>query len=155
MWIAIWPPNSSAKSPSVWVRCASTGLTFAAVMFAWVFFRSTTVEGAWVMVSAMVAPVGALSLLLEPAVVGQAMVQSLTDAIATYAALSLGMRRFFFLVLAASVIVWGLPNTREYISGLGRIKWRPDVKTALFWGTLLALCLTKMTATSEFLYFQF
>ena len=107
------------------------------------------------MVSDMVAPVRGLSLLLEPAVVKQAMVQSLSDASAAYAALSLGMRRFFFLVLTASVIVWVLPNTREYISGLGRIKWRPDVKTALFWGALLALCLTKMTAASEFLYFQF
>jgi alginate O-acetyltransferase complex protein AlgI len=154
-WAAIWPTNSLTTLPSVWVRCISTGLTFLAVVFAWVFFRSTTVAAAWVMVSDMVAPVCALSLLLEPALAMQATVQSLYDAAATYAVLSLSLRHFFLLILVASVIVWVLPNTREYISGLGRIKWRPDIKTALFWGTLLALCLTKMTAASEFLYFQF
>ncbi len=155
MWTAILPSNNSAKLPSVWVRCASTGLTFIAVMFAWVFFRSTTVAAAWVMVTDMLAPVCALSLLLEPALATQATVQSLYDAAATYAVLSLSVKHFLFLILVASVIVWVLPNTREYISGLGRTKWRPDVNTALFWGALLALCLTKMTATSEFLYFQF
>ena len=155
MWGAIWPSNNSDKLPSVWLKCASTGLTFVAIMFAWVLFRSTTLEGAWVMVSDMVAPAGALSLLLEPAVAKQAIVQSLLDARAAYAAPSLGIRQFLLLGLAAGVIVWGLPNTREIIYESRLIKWGPNVKSAFFWGALMALCLTKMTAASEFLYFQF
>ncbi|TWT13865.1 MBOAT family protein [Reyranella sp. CPCC 100927] len=111
-------------------------LTFAAVAFAWVFFRSTTAQHAFAMVEGMIGLHGlhdsALAAVLGP---GKAM-----------------------LLAAALAIVLLMPNTQQLVDGSDDrawLRWRPTMAWAGAITGLLLASLTQMSAVREFIYFQF
>jgi D-alanyl-lipoteichoic acid acyltransferase DltB (MBOAT superfamily) len=125
-------------------RIASTALTFLAVVVAWVFFRAENIETALAMLCSMAGlnDLGTLS----------------------------GFRHNVIWLAACALIVWGLPNTQEFMgrripnaavaSGglLARfpvIAWHPS---RAWLAAILALGLASLASlnrVSEFLYFQF
>lgn len=111
-------------------------LTFTAVAFAWVFFRSTTAQHAFAMVEGMIGVHGlhdsALAAVLGP---GKAM-----------------------LLAAALAIVLLMPNTQQLVDGSDDrtwLRWRPTMAWAGAITGLLLASLTQMSAVREFIYFQF
>jgi D-alanyl-lipoteichoic acid acyltransferase DltB (MBOAT superfamily) len=126
----------------------SWGLTMAAVLIAWVFFRAATFSGAGLMLRAMS---GLNGISLEPGWTG-----------------SFGPRTGVGLLMALLVICVCLPNTQEwlrsYSPALGMkdpaaqersLTWRPTVVWAVICGVLFAIALNRIGGYSEFLYFNF
>ncbi len=112
-------------------------LTFLAVVFAWVFFRSRDLNTAGDMIKSMSGHYGfALPL------------QGSNPVIA------------LSLALVLLLIAWIAPNTQElmHYAGPGKenIKtWKPSLTWGLFIGVLFALSLMMFSRMSEFIYFQF
>jgi D-alanyl-lipoteichoic acid acyltransferase DltB (MBOAT superfamily) len=123
-------------------RVVATGLTFGAVVVAWVFFRADTVAGAARILRAMA---------------GQA----------THPAAVVGGDVGQWLVLAALTAVTLLaPNTLELTrhqrpvldaKALASVRWmwRPTPSTLVATSLVLALCLRLLSNPTEFLYFNF
>lgn len=128
-------------------KIIGVGITFCAVIFAWVFFRAQTWQGAISMLAGMT---GSNSQIFAPV----ALVPTIYKELA--------------LLLA---IVWLLPNTWQWLEASERIAatnpqtqkiknillWQPNSFFGLAIGILLFACLkTSLSATqSEFLYFDF
>jgi hypothetical protein len=153
-----------------WGPALSRVVTFLAVVIAWVFFRATSFEAAFVMLKGMTGANGfgppryladvAASLVLVPA---------LGDLGWTVSPLGL-MIGVLALLLAT---VWLAPNTHQLIGGddhaldpypspvssEGSIApwWRPTPAMAVLTGAVLFACLLGLLTEkpSEFLYFQF
>lgn len=118
------------------------GLTFGAVVVAWVFFRAADVNAALVMLTAMT----------------QGNAASLTSVNAEYA-LPVGML----------LVAWFAPNTQEITGYFGpegkygegqkprpvRLRWKPDMRWAIITGFLFAASVMSLSHVSEFIYFQF
>ncbi|MEM9003742.1 MAG: MBOAT family protein [Cyanobacteria bacterium P01_F01_bin.86] len=115
-------------------------LTFIAVCFAWVFFRSPTVDSAVAMILTMLKISDWQSFSLENTL---------------YLKVALG----FF-------IIWALPNTQQIMklykpvlehveSSAKFIIWRPSFTSGAIVALLLIACIFNLQRTSEFIYFQF
>jgi alginate O-acetyltransferase complex protein AlgI len=121
------------------------GITFLCVTVAWVFFRAESVGEAAGMLRAMAGANGWLSAPLD-----------LTD---------LYEYRDQILIAALLAVALIAPNTQEWIMGEGRGEGR--VRTAVAprwrftpaWAGVAAACflftLTRLSAVSEFIYFNF
>jgi D-alanyl-lipoteichoic acid acyltransferase DltB (MBOAT superfamily) len=157
------------EQPTPGGRAIGCVLTFLAVTIAWVFFRSTNLEAAMVMLKGMaglngllipdywMSRLGSLGRLISEAGVpfGD------TRGLVTYR--SVGWLALLWLV------VWTFPNTqqlmRRYEPALDmpseggktyqRIAWSPNRGWAIAYGVVFALALTMIVGESEFLYFQF
>ena len=133
---------------SPWLkRILSIGITFGAVIFAWIFFRAQTWQGAGAMLAGMT---GSNGFLFAPA----ALVPTVYKELA--------------LLLA---IVWLLPNTWQWLEVSEKIAaresarnvfqrvllWRPNSFFGVAVGILLFACFkTSLSVSqSEFLYFDF
>ncbi|MEP4380484.1 MAG: MBOAT family protein [Alphaproteobacteria bacterium] len=130
-------------------RLACWALSFLAVIFAWVFFRADTTDGAFTIVTAMIAVDTATSLA--------------TDG------LTFGWEQAGYLGVAA-VIALGLPNTQELMSkyrpalnfnryatgpALLALRWRPSLVWGLAFVATLVLGIFAIAEPTEFLYFEF
>ena len=139
--------GKAGESSSRLRQVLSCGITFLAVSIAWVFFRAESFPAALSMLEAMAglngfAP-GPLSAGAEPV----------------------------RILLVASLITWGLPNTYELLqrfrpalatypevvarAAAGRLQWGPTRAWAVFIGVLGLFTLLSCTHASEVLYFQF
>ena len=131
-------------------RMLAIALTTLAVMFAWVFFRAETFEGAMIIVESMLGFNGL------PAADLQGAQLTSKDAIEWFIALAL--------------IAWFAPNTQEimrrfspavnasdYVSTEqdGKIIWAPTGKWALLLALVGLYTILSLNRVSEFLYFQF
>ena len=120
----------------------SWGVTFLAVIVAWVFFRAANVDVAVDILTSMIGGYGPGSVTASALVVPAAL-----------------------LLLAFS-----MPNTQQIMSYTppagtygaymaktipSFLRWKPVLLWALYIGALFALCLMFMTQVSEFIYFQF
>lgn len=134
---------------TVYARVACWALTFLAVVFAWVFFRAETFEGAFAIVTAMIG----LDTATSPAA----------------APLTFGWKQVGYLTLAA-VIALGLPNTQELMSKyrpalnfVGRktgpallaLRWRPNLGWGMAFVAMMILGIFAIAEPTEFLYFEF
>lgn len=132
------------------VRVAGWAITFVAVVFAWVFFRAETLDGAVTIASAMVGLGGGTS----PA---------------NAASLTAGWEQVAYLA-GAAFIAFALPNTQELLSryrpalhfdpaharfSVYRFYWRPNAAWGLAFVAMLVLGVFAMTEPTEFLYFEF
>ena len=156
-------------------------LTFAAVCFAWVFFRAADFPGA-LKIAAGMAGLNGITL---PDAIG-ARIGSLKlafDALGVQWTLG-GATRFIETwgwVLAAGGIAFLLPNTQEIMRGRGvapdaapekgltpaaapvsartagkaPMVWRPSARWAVAVGALAVLGVLSLNRPSDFLYFQF
>jgi len=120
----------------------STAFTFVAVLFAWVPFRANSMDAAWVLWRGMLGLNG-LSL------------NGLESPVQAVAWIVVGL-----------LIVWCLPNSQQWLARFqpasdaveptSRVAWRFTSRTGFATGVLVALALVGvLSATSEFLYYQF
>jgi len=137
------------------------GITFVAVVIAWVFFRADSFITARSMVQSMVG-MNQLGLKFSGA----------------FIASQVGVRSAVVKVAFGLIIVWFFPNVHqmllsykpswEDISGgktsflpmpegriSGWLTWRPTPIHGLVMGSLFIVCVFSLTRVSEFLYFQF
>jgi D-alanyl-lipoteichoic acid acyltransferase DltB (MBOAT superfamily) len=139
------------------LRVLSWAVTFAAVVIAWVFFRASTVGGAWRALKglaglppdqAVYVPSGIVRVMDLPILVGVQM-SLLIGACATALAL---------------ICALALPNVpqifryREYRRAPEQgspIRWKPDAIWAMVVALAFAISLFAMWQRMEFLYFQF
>jgi len=139
-------------------RWAAYGLTFVAVVFAWVFFRADDLASA---------------LLISKAMLGLGASPPAIDA-------GLGLREQLFAnelfrkpesvlnwFIVCGFITWLLPNTQQFMAAyrpvielyrtrsVVRLKWRPTAGWAVIISLLALWALQSMNRISEFLYFRF
>jgi alginate O-acetyltransferase complex protein AlgI len=128
-----------------WSIMAARVATFLCVSVAWVFFRSNDLGTASNLLRAML---GSAGLLLEARGVAQPLlVRSDPELILVF--------------LAAGILVWAMPNTRQigerleraFASPAAEVFYRRVVPATA--GVILALALMDMRRISPFLYFQF
>lgn len=142
----------------------STLLTFCLVVVAWVPFRATDFESTLRMLSGMIGingvslPVG-LAPRLEP-FFGNLIYFNGLGSLS-----GLSVRELLSWLSIGLMVVWGLPNTQQWLASVSpawddvacksRFEWRPTRVTAIILGAALAFSILGMTRESQFLYFQF
>ena len=131
--------------------------TFAAVVFAWVFFRATTFAGAWRLIQALFGMAPDSSAYASPGVLT---LMGLPVWIGAQPLFLTGIA----MVAGALVAVLALPNVpqifryREYRHApepSSWLRWRPNAAWAVVSALTLTLALFAMWQRLEFLYFQF
>jgi alginate O-acetyltransferase complex protein AlgI len=136
---------------AAFTRTGNTLLTFAAVIVAQVFFRSSSANSAVSMLGAMLGS--------HPLVHPSATAIPMPAIFASLVSLVVGF-----------IIVWTMPNTQQILARfkpglhltlydssrtLFRFYWRPTTAWALGLGALLLLTIIRMQDKTTFLYFQF
>jgi alginate O-acetyltransferase complex protein AlgI len=138
------------QAPTAAGRWLATGLTFVAVVIAWVFFRAANMPAAMTMIEAMAGLNG---------------IPITTGDFTAYNHISSAPSKLLLALILCATVVWFFPNSQEILADHqpalasvttnSRIRWRPT----LLWTVLIALSLFKamldMGQVSEFLYFQF
>lgn len=134
---------------TVYARLACWALSFLAVVFAWVFFRADTIDGAFAIVTAM----SGLDTATSPAT----------------GSLTFGWKQVGYLAVAA-VIALGLPNTQELMSkyrpalnfaghatgpALLALRWRPNIVWGVAFVAMLIVGIFAIAEPTDFLYFEF
>jgi alginate O-acetyltransferase complex protein AlgI len=123
-------------APAAWL------LTFTAVAFAWVFFRSPTLAHALAMVEALVGMNG-------------------MQLFAFGAGLSVGNALTLSVALIVALL---MPNTQEVLDlcrrdkatyDLWRLRWQPTFAWSAVLAILFLISFTQMSTRREFVYFQF
>ncbi|MEX2649570.1 MAG: MBOAT family protein [Alphaproteobacteria bacterium] len=145
------------------------GLTFLAVVAAWVFFRSPDAETAFKLLSAMA---GRHGIVLPASVIERlGSVGAALEAVGLRAESIATLEWPVLLLLpVAFAIAWFLPNTQEIMRRgrpalamrfgppqlpAGRLEWRASPAWACALACLAVLALLGVTRETEFLYFQF
>ncbi len=145
-------------------RIIAAGLTFGAVVVAWVPFRASSIDAAWRMICGMA---GLNGVLLPQSSAG--LLAPLADLGAkftgAYPLTGQSILETALWLAGGLFIVWCIPNVSQMVSdaasaqanGIGsrRLFWRPSTSAALATGTLLAISCLGISRASQFLYFQF
>jgi alginate O-acetyltransferase complex protein AlgI len=163
-----WP------SESHWWRLCAGALTFAAVCFAWVFFRAADFSSALTIAGGM-AGVHGVTL---PDAIGARIggLKQAIEALGVQWTLG-GATRFietWAWVIFAGFIAFLMPSTQEIlrghepaldahpdrggaapVGGRGGLVWRPSPRWAVALGVLAVLGVLSLNRPSDFLYFQF
>jgi len=145
----------------------SISLTFAAVCFAWVFFRAADSAKAMTIVQGMVGEFG----IALPASIGLYMkpLQPILDQLGIDFYLGGGSRfiETWSWIAVAGVIAFFFPNTQQI---MGRYEvwsetektgkphwllWQPSLRWSMWIGVILLGSMLSLTRPTEFLYFQF
>jgi alginate O-acetyltransferase complex protein AlgI len=146
--------RGEAVSPGLLARACSRGLTFLAVVFAWVFFRAESLDAALSILASMTGFAGSLP--ANPSVLfGQIDKQAAA------------------LIAVSLSIAWFAPNTQQFMRDfinvddapryrLDRVKslmnwlrWRPRPVYAVALALLTAFTVMSLWQPSEFIYYQF
>jgi alginate O-acetyltransferase complex protein AlgI len=122
--------------PAAWL------LTFIAVTFAWVFFRSPTLDHALVMVEALTGANGLYPDGVRPALRGS---QTLVLGIALVVALLMPNTQTI-------VDLWWRDRAANH---RWRLRWQPTLAWSAALAGLFLVCITQMSTRREFVYFQF
>jgi alginate O-acetyltransferase complex protein AlgI len=148
-------------------------VTFAATLFALVFFRSSSLSAAVQLLGGMIGLHGFYPVILPDAFLshlGQGGLALVNHGIirGTPATDFINATGQFLWLVALFVIVWFFPNTqqimRQFQPTIGTIQpgpfaaqlsWRPNIVWAAAVGGALCLGVLAIGGTSEFLYFQF
>jgi alginate O-acetyltransferase complex protein AlgI len=161
-------PNARFRTSKAWT-VFSIGLTFVAVVFAWVFFRAETTATAVAMTKGMLGLNGIiLPISYEPWLGGFA-------GILTRAGVTFGLTPAFYginqvgVLVAALSIVWILPNLIEVFARyspalqsemskpneIGAIRWYPSLPWASATAAALFISAVWIYKDKPFIYFQF
>ena len=161
----------ASRVPARGARLASWTLTFLCVVFAWVFFRAESFDGAVVVLRGMLGLGG----FVFPPIVGEAVaLLGLAERLDLPIDSSLGDMRFLLQGLWVSVlfvIAISLPNTYEWMARTRPTTdfdeapqaraiagaWQARIATAVLTGFFFFAVIRNLldAAPSEFLYFQF
>ena len=150
-------------------RIVGTGVTFLAVVVAWVLFRSSNFDAAVVMLRGMAGLNGVALPASISAAVTNILPSVLLDRIefaglfaGTEVLTTFGGTRLTLYFLLGFLIIWTMPNTQELFSETGKgrplgkfLRWQPTPAWAAWSGVLLAMSIMALQRVSEFLYFQF
>jgi alginate O-acetyltransferase complex protein AlgI len=158
-WRSLMQKLGLAGPPTWWGNISGIGLTFLSVVVAWVIFRSNSLESSMLLLGDMF-PFFKAHMAIGHDITNSGfdltmVKESFVISREFFASFGLGLQRLVILAILGILIIWGTPNTQTYMEGISRIRWRPVSINAVVWGTVLAICLTKMVNVSEFLYFQF
>jgi alginate O-acetyltransferase complex protein AlgI len=171
-WLTVRQKHISARSPehttAPMAVVTSVLLTFLCVIIGQVFFRSSNVHSALMMLASMAGAHG-ISLaapilhLLGP--LGRHGLRSGFLSVATWSRPDL---RTALELTAALIVIWAFPNTQQILGRYARRdttadeskstflwNWQPSVLWAASFSVILFLCLLLMQNPSSFLYFQF
>lgn len=139
-------------------------LTFCLVVIAWVPFRATDFESTLRILSGMVG-INGISLPINAALQLGPIFGGLIYSNGMTPLSGLSTRELLAWFPIGLMIVWGLPNTQQWLANVSpawddvaygsRLKWRPSRVMAMFLGMALAFSILGMTRASQFLYFQF
>ncbi|MBZ0106530.1 MAG: MBOAT family protein [Sulfuricella denitrificans] len=147
-------------------------LTFLAVVVAWVIFRATSLDAAWIILQGMAGENG----LVVP-VSWQTNMGRLGEFLSIHGA-SFGDSGIFkgssevLWITVLLAITWTFPNTQQFMARFdlpsrattdasadtmqrGALEWQPVWPWAIASGFLFAASILSISKTSEFLYFQF
>jgi D-alanyl-lipoteichoic acid acyltransferase DltB (MBOAT superfamily) len=155
--------------PTVPGRVLSAGLTFLAVVVAWVFFRATTFSDAATILLGMTGHFGVAVPQAIDATLAQAGIHLQDLGIGTFLG---GGQRFVetcLWVAIGAVIAFWAPNTQEIVAQFEpaldfdasaslrarRLLWTPTLAWSIAIGVLGGACLLSLSRPTEFLYFQF
>jgi len=152
--------------PSTWIRVpspllapAKVGVTFLAVVIAFVFFRSPSLSDAFAILTAMAGTNGIELKSRHIAYLDTTVLLPSTSGLMSISTLS--------SLAIALFIVWALPNVNQIFSrsepvltGVSDprpkfLQWRPSASWAIVAGAIGAIALLFIGGRSEFLYFQF
>lgn len=171
-WIVFAERIHFPRSSRVWTIC-SVALTFIAVCFAWVFFRSSELGHAMAIVRGMAGMSG----VALPDAIGNQLggMRGMLEQAGINFYLGGGARfvETWAWVSIGGLIAFMLPNTQQIMDKfdpafdyalhrdaprgvLARLlSWRPSPQWACATGVLLVFCLLSLNRPAEFLYFQF
>ena len=170
VWQGLWRKAGPEVGPrNLALHIAGCGLTFLAVVIAWVFFRAADVGSAVHMLKGMA---GLNGVSLPIGLQGDARFAWLANSGAVFQGLLTNANATAAEAIAwigvLLMAVWLLPNTQQFTrdfdpavgpvaapATLARLKWRPSPRWAMFSGGVLALGLLSLNRVSAFLYFQF
>ena len=144
---------------------ASKFLTFAAVSFAWIFFRSPNFSTAADVIGGLIGNNGiSLPTLGKPyaELFINMGIQPVFDGIRWIDAGAMSV------LVVSILLVWFIPNTQEIFrrfepclekveeaTDCPRLIWRPSLRWSLGLALLFCVCILSLNRPSEFLYFQF
>lgn len=147
-------------------RQTARGLTFFAVVIAWVFFRAEDFHVAERVLMGMAGAHGAGLAEEQLALFGPAAAVLKAIGVSTQLAPTVSLSAAVWIA-ALFVVVWGLPNTVSFatrdqgMSGLWSVaadwawRWKHAWLFAIPIGVLGAIALASISSTTKFLYFQF
>jgi D-alanyl-lipoteichoic acid acyltransferase DltB (MBOAT superfamily) len=147
-------------------------ITFVSVVFAWVFFRAESFDGAVAMIQGMA---GLNGFIIPERIAG--FLGPVQSALLEFNYISIGNTPYFYgpkQILACVflfIVIWTLPSTQQFFSRYEpalnfpdtldetlierRIKWHPAVIWSVLIGLLYMFAIASLSGLSEFLYFQF
>lgn len=149
---------------SGWCALTGVGLTFIAVVIAWVPFRATDLDAALRMWAGMLGANGiSLPASLEAHTPAWMNKLAVFDGLAPLSALN--ALEIILSLLFGLAVIWLLPNTQQWMAKYqpawdavrtpSRWAWQLSRRYGAFGGILFALTLLMLTRESAFLYFQF
>ena len=173
-WAAISERLGFPSKSRIW-KMTATAITFVAVCFAWVFFRSPDLATSWEIVRGMT---GGYGIGLPEAIANR--LEIFAPALETLGVSFYlgGGSRFIETwgwIVFAAVIAFLLPNTQELTrrfdpaldfvppvetetvtaNPVSRLTWTPSRNWGVVLGILMVISLLSLTRPNEFLYFQF
>lgn len=145
----------------------STGLTFAAVVFAWVYFRAPDLATANRIAAGMLGAWGIA--LPEPVMQALGPIRGVFESVgvSTLAGGGAAFVEVWSWIACAALIAFVGPNTQELLARYRPVlesvrsrapralEWRPSRRFALLAGLVLAAGVLSLSRPTEFLYFQF
>jgi D-alanyl-lipoteichoic acid acyltransferase DltB (MBOAT superfamily) len=164
-WNALTASDRPLASLAVIGRLAGPGLTFLAVIVAWVFFRAESFDDAWLMISAMA---GAHE--WQPEAVSLSMFKdaempiwlAVGLAIVWFMPNSLQIMRRYRPAIDPSRVASSSLGSSSGVLGTGSgwtngvtLTWRPTTGWALLSGLVAGAAIIGISKVSPFLYFQF
>lgn len=169
-WMALARRFGLPTQAMAW-KVVATMLTFLLVCCAWVFFRAADLATSVKIIQGMS---GVFGIALPDAIgIQLGMLKPLFESAGVSFFLGGGARfvATWCWVLAAAIIVFGLPNTQQIVGryhpihpvlyvhpaheSKGVLRWVPSLPWAIGLGLLAVVGLLSLTHPSEFLYFQF
>lgn len=139
-------------------------ITFVSVVFAWVFFRATTLDGALAICKGMIGLNGVAIPNAIAARMGDGFEVLSNIGVSTYiGGGSVFVESFFAIIITLPILLF-LPNSiqlfrqNEPVIGftdVNRLYWKPTITWGIFIGVVGAIGILSLSQISEFLYFQF
>jgi len=150
--------NKSLLGPNL-----SRAITFVAIVIAWVFFRADSFETAINMLTGMAGLNGIVLPEVWASNLGKISNLLITIGIQFGEVTYFKGLRDITIIAILLFVVWSFPNSSEIVSrkdikkrkAVKFLYWKPSLIWAIFCSISLWLIILKLSAVSDFLYFQF
>lgn len=159
-WRAAWETYAGNTKEFFLLKKAGQIITFLSVVAGWVFFRSASLESAFVMLKSMAGGYGfslppSLGMIAPHFSRSTAPVDSGIALVTALAILSIAWLAPTTQQLTGYIGPESMSKIYELSSAKRNLRWLPSFGWALWLGVLLAVSLMMFSRISEFIYFQF